>query len=1159
MKQLKRMLLIHWHHYEKEVIEFGNINFLTGKTAAGKSTIIDALQLVLLGDTGGSFFNKAANTQSARTLKSYLFGEMGDDGDAGFRYLRNGRFSSYVALEFYDTDNQSFFTAGIVCDCFQDQSYDWKWFVLHKTGFPESLFIDESTNTPYDIAGLKAYLGRTVGKKRSGLFEFYDTNKRYQEVTLGKFGQLKQKYRTLLRKAVPFSPISDIEKFITESICDVKNTIDVEQMQSGIRQYKNLEDDARVTSERIGALEKIHTVNEEYEKEKERYRRQEYIVIRAEEEEFAERERAIRRQIEERQEEIRAKEAEMRVLSEKLSALETEIDEKEEIYRGSNIVQREKELKKRMTELEAEISRLVRGLGETAGRLRTYGQNWLEQLERAERAGFSMPDNEHEDAVDGRAVDGRAVDGRAVGEKGAGVKGILRYMAELPEDGREVLPALEDFPYSDAAAALAALHGAMLLQTEELRKRAAQLQTDIEALTRTIRDLEKGIKPYPEQVSALKRVLQNGLFQKYGKTVEVSVLADLLEVRDPSWRNALEGYLDKQKFYLLVPEAYWRDAVKLYEKEKREKKIYDAGLVDVGKLRKEFTKKPAPGSLAEEIETDHPDARLYADYLLGNVMKCDDAAELNRYRTAITRSCMLYKGYVSRSLNPARYAVPFIGRRSMELLLQQKKAELKEQTELLKEVQNRHRILSAAASTPYMSENEAAGYRASAERAQGIAPLELELAEVRKEYDGLDLLYLERMRKEIEDLKQERENVRSRHHSLDKKNAMLSTEIRSLEEDRLPEAVGAREQVRKRIEERFDGAWILEVGEPRFRDVLDKTKKGDFGKSLRDRYYASMKQTEKQRDDKRRERTRLRADYNAAYRMPYDIELESNQHFDRELSELSGIRLPEYLEKIKDAKQKAYEQFRDDFIAKIKSNIESVSRQIDELNDSLKRSVFGTDRYRFVKSPRPEYRNYYDMIMDPLLMDTGGWNIASSSFNEKYQKEIDELFQLLILNEANVSAERRKEYEASIKKFTDYKTYLVFDLIVTDDQGEEQRLSRTLLKKSGGETQIPFYIALLASFSQVCRIRNKNQNNTLRLIILDEAFSKMDGERIRESIQLLRRFELQAIFSAPPEKIPDIAPLCDRNIAVYKDRRHSFTRHFDPKEIMEEEPDGEEA
>jgi hypothetical protein len=66
-------------------------------------------------------------------------------------------------------------------------------------------------------------------KKGSG-FELLDTNKRYQEATLAKFGQIKDKYRVLLKKAVPFSPISDIEQFITESFCEVKKVIDIEQM-----------------------------------------------------------------------------------------------------------------------------------------------------------------------------------------------------------------------------------------------------------------------------------------------------------------------------------------------------------------------------------------------------------------------------------------------------------------------------------------------------------------------------------------------------------------------------------------------------------------------------------------------------------------------------------------------------------------------------------------------------------------------------------------------------------------------------------------------------------------------------------------------------------------------------------------------------------------
>ena len=81
--------------------------------------------------------------------------------------------------------------------------------------------------------------------------------------------------------------------------------------------------------------------------------------------------------------------------------------------------------------------------------------------------------------------------------------------------------------------------------------------------------------------------------------------------------------------------------------------------------------------------------------------------------------------------------------------------------------------------------------------------------------------------------------------------------------------------------------------------------------------------------------------------MPYDTEREDNDEYSGELRVLSDIRLPEYLSRIVDAKEKAYNQFRDDFIAKLKSNIESVRAQIEELNYSLRNSVFGTDRYRF--------------------------------------------------------------------------------------------------------------------------------------------------------------------------------------------------------------------
>lgn len=99
MKRLKKILLINWLYFSKQVIEVGDVNFLTGFNGAGKSTIIDALQIVLLGETNARNFNQAANEKSQRTLDGYLRADMDENNP----HSRRGKdFSSYIACEFWD-------------------------------------------------------------------------------------------------------------------------------------------------------------------------------------------------------------------------------------------------------------------------------------------------------------------------------------------------------------------------------------------------------------------------------------------------------------------------------------------------------------------------------------------------------------------------------------------------------------------------------------------------------------------------------------------------------------------------------------------------------------------------------------------------------------------------------------------------------------------------------------------------------------------------------------------------------------------------------------------------------------------------------------------------------------------------------------------------
>ena len=278
--------------------------------------------------------------------------------------------------------------------------------------------------------------------------------------------------------------------------------------------------------------------------------------------------------------------------------------------------------------------------------------------------------------------------------------------------------------------------------------------------------------------------------------------------------------------------------------------------------------------------------------------------------------------------------------------------------------------------------------------------------------------------------------------------------------------------------------------------------------------------------------------------MGYDINIRDNELYKNIWHELSENKLRDYITRIRDTKNKAFEQFREDFLSRLQHNIDDAVSQINDLNMALKGHSFGEDRYRFSIIPKPEYKRYYDMIMDPMKLD-GGYNLFSEQFNAKYKNEIEDLF-AIITNENSVSVSRSNEdYEKRVRMFTDYRTYLSFDLEVIDKDGDTQRLSRTIGKKSGGETQTPFYIAVLASFAQLYRLGRDKTGNTLRLIIFDEAFSKMDGERISKSVELLKRFGFQAVLSAPPDKIGDIAPYMDSTICVWRDGKKAWIRNFD--------------
>ncbi len=1113
MKSLKRMLLINWHYINKQILDFENINFLTGKNGSGKSTIIDAMQLVILGDTRGTFFNKAANDRTDRTLEGYLKGELGDDGDSGFKYIRNGRFSSFIVCEFYDKVTRKSFCLGVVFDIYKDSDIEKHFFSLNNK-IPENEFVGED-NIPFSYNTLKSYFAINYRNN----YDFYSSNNQYQNAIRGKLGGLNQKFFSLFQKAVTFTPINDIEKFIVEYVCDVKNKIDITSMQENIRQYSSLSKQVEILKVKENQLQEIENLHNRFIEEISNKREEQYLIWRAEKQLLIDELENLNKELKDKKTEKETIQKETKKLEDEQNILDDELSDLLQTRANSDIAKRTDELSRKKKEINTNIKRIEDLEQRSIKSFRNHSLKWKAKLSRLEQIKNNIVADEIKEL--------------------SSLKDLLNYLDNINENNFSNLEITAIEEIREKVGKLIKLGNIIFSETNREYEEACRTKQSLE---KDIDKLNKGKNPYEQELISFKAQLEDRLQEKFGKKITTYFLADLLEIKNEKWQNAIEGYLNTQKKYIIIEPEFFEEASKIYRQLGRESsKIHSFGIVDIGKIQKDNNYEANSNSLATEILTENKLAKIYIDYLLGRVIKVETIEELRKNKISITSDCMLYQSYSIRKINPNNYKYPIIGKEALKRQKQIKEQELKELMEKIEKEENIISIMDNIKQMFNFSEDDISNINYNIEEAKKKDKYLLEVQELQKELDGMDMFWLNSISNKI----QQKQEEKSRKEALIKENnkriGNLEAVISNEENEKIPSIETQIQQKNNQINEEYFCEWQDEIGEEKYGvQALKKTPE-----KIIETFCRVIKNTANKIEKTKQDLENKKSDYNKQHMYSFDIHDLSNKQFSEQLKQLKEIDLPNYLEKIQDSREKAYEQFRIEFLDKLKSNIDEVREQINNLNSALGEHKFGTDTYKFKMSPKKEHKRFYDMLQDELLL--GDWGIGQEQFNKKYEHEIKELFDKVTTTDSNENSTLDKEYEKNIKEYTDYTTYLNFDLIVKDKTGNEQRLSKTLLKKSGGETQTPFYISILASFAQVYRI--KNQENTVRLIVFDEAFSKMDNERIEESIKLLRKIGFQAIFAAPPEKLQDIQDLVDSTYVVMNPEEHEIiVRKYTNKE-----------
>ena len=631
-------------------------------------------------------------------------------------------------------------------------------------------------------------------------------------------------------------------------------------------------------------------------------------------------------------------------------------------------------------------------------------------------------------------------------------------------------------------------------------------ENKISELENNIKQLNANILVFPKEAETARNILLKEL-EAEGIHTEVKIFAELVqEIQDSNWRTAIETFLGRKRFYIIVDEKYCRRAMEILQNQK----LHAVNVVLSDQLP---ITEAAPGSAAEILNIPNSSARKYANYLLNGIHLCGSLEELHQYpKGGLMQNGMLAKSYAVSYMNTGNTAF-YLGQDAVKYQLikaeEEKQAHILEKEGIQKQKEQLLKRRKELKQIDWQAEHyDFNSPKSLTELCQRSSRIHSDIDKISQNPDFMAVI-------------QEQQDAQKEYKTLEQTRDVLIGDIRGCEKD-LENHHISLEQLTGEIyvkDQEYSDKCLkhLELKKPMLEEYESlKAKKGSpqviTPKTLR-RLRSELEECVRQMEN---------AQLNYCKLAEIDINKRGVPYipfFREEYRSIANIKIEEVRQRLTEQSLKLENAFMNDFVAELNETIREAKGEILAINRELKALPFGKDTYKFVMKEKPD-RNIFFRICKRLenYMDTPEAYMNSNRDDEEMERDIREFMELIL--------EEEDETE-----YTDYRKYFVYDMEIISRQGDSEIIS-DLSKKQGsasnGEKQTPYFIILAASLLQ-CYPR---QTCCARLAFIDEAFSALSKERIEQMVKYLEDNHFQVFYAAPPEKINSIGTYIESTVSL---------------------------